>query len=160
MLKYSLLPMERAFAFQILEQSGQIKDAINYVGGSFYSSNGWVIKVSSSPEIKVPSRTIFLRGSHKEQDLRVDRTWNFLSNIERDETISAINQALAEIISFASGYEYRYQVGPQAVLGVFNTSNTVIGTAPEVVTLPEDSTDTEEGWGANRLKHSRPIFQG
>jgi len=153
MLKYSLLPLERAFAFQITEQSNSIKEAINgpYVGGSFMSSNGWVIKIDSCPEIRVPSRTIFLRGSSKENDLRVDRTWNFSSNLERDNTISQIKFALDEIISLSNSINYLVKTTNQM---------TVIGNAPEAFTVPAVSYDTEEGWGANRLKHSKPIFQG
>ena len=145
--------MERAFAFQITEQSSSIKEAINgpYVGGSFMSSNGWVIKVDSCPEIRVPSRTIFLRGSFKVSDLRVDRTWNFSSNFERDQAISEIKFALDEIISLSNSLDYLIKTTNQI---------TVIGNAPEALVIPADSTDTEEGWGANRLKHSRPISQG
>jgi hypothetical protein len=36
----------------------------------------------------------------------------------------------------------------------------VLGNASEALTSPTDSYDTEEGWGANRLKHYKPIFQG
>lgn len=154
--------MERAFAFQILSQSVQIKDAINYIGGSFYASNGWQIKIDSCPEIRVASREIYLRGSSKENDLRVDRTWNFSLNLEKDEAISQINSALSEIISFASSYNQRYQVGPKAVLGVYQNNNTtVIGSAPEVETIPVDALSDEGqfegGWGANRLRHSIPV---
>lgn len=153
MLKYSLLPLERAFAFQVTEQSNSIKDAINgpYVGGSFMSSNGWVIKIDSCPEIRVPSRTIYLRGSSKENDLRVDRTWNFSSNFERDQAISQIKFALDEIISLSNSINYLIKTQNQI---------TVIGNASEALMVPADSHDTEEGWGANRLRHSKPIFQG
>ena len=150
MLKYSLLPLERAFAFQVTEQSNSIKDAINgpYVGGSFMSSNGWVIKIDSCPEIRVPSRTIYLRGSSKENDLRVDRTWNFLSNLERDLAISEIKFALDELISLSNSINYLIKT----------TNNTVIGCASEAFTIPAPSSFiTEEGWGANRLTHYKPM---
>jgi hypothetical protein len=155
MLKYSLLPLERAFAFQITEQSSSIKDAINgpYVGGSFMSSNGWVVKIDSCPEIRVPSRTIYLRGSSQENNLRVDRTWNFSSNFERDQAISEIKFALDELISLSNTVNYLIKSTNQI---------TIIGNAPEALTVLADPYDTEEGWGTNRLKHSKPVhlFQG
>lgn len=158
MLKYSLLPMERAFAFQITEQSSEIKKAINYVGGSFFASNGWTIKMDVYPEIRVASRTIYLRGNTSASDLRVDRTWNLKSNRERDEIISQVNAALAEIISLASSYSYRYQVGPSAWLGVHqNYYQPITWSAPEADVVLGDS--PESGWGANRLSHPQPIFQ-
>lgn len=159
MLNYSLLPMERAFAFQITEQSESIKRAINYVGGSFYSSNGWTIKLDACPEIRVTSRTIYLRGNDASHNLRVDRTWNLNSNLERDEILSQVNKALSEIISFAESYPYSYKIGPNTYLGAYKVNqNPVMSSAPEAEVIPVDFS-FESGWGANRLKHSRPIVQ-
>jgi len=152
--------MERAFAFQITEQSAKIKEAINHVGGSFYSSNGWEITMDACPEIRVTSRKVYLRGFESKQDLRVCRTWNLASNLERDEILSQVNHALSEIISFAESYPYNYQVGPNAWLGVYRKpSNPVYDFAPEAKEFPENPS-FESGWGQNRLRHARPVFQG
>lgn len=160
MLKYSLLPLERAFAFQITEQSESIIQAIKYIGGSFYASNGWQIKIDACPEIRVTSRTIYLRGTDKDQNLRVDRTWNLSSNHYRDEILSQVKAALSEIISFAQSYPFKYQVGPNAILGVHQINmNPVYDFAPEAEKYPEDF-PSESGWGTNRLRHARPILQG
>lgn len=157
MLKYSLVPMEKAFAFQITEQSDKINKAINYIGGSFYASNGWEIKIDTVPEIKVTSRKIYLRGFKSDSDLRVDRTWNLGSNVQRDEILNQVNSALSEIITFAQSYPYNYRIGPNAYLGVYQPYNySVVYSAPEVEVAPVVS--PEDGWGQNRMKHSKPIL--
>ncbi len=105
MLRYVIKPYERAFTFQILSQDSVVEDAINSVGGSFLTSNGWTIRVNRSPEVKVISKRIFLRGSNSSLDLRVDRTWNFGSNRERDMYMRELEYALEEIISFSDEYD-------------------------------------------------------
>jgi len=105
MLSFVIKPYELAFTFQILSQDSIIEDAINSVGGSFHTSNGWTIRVKNSPELKVVSKRIYLRGANSALDYRIDRTWNFSSNVERDMYISEIRQAMAEIISFADAYD-------------------------------------------------------
>ncbi len=101
MLSYNLTSYERAFTFRILSQDSAIKDAIASAGGSFVSSNGWTIQIARSPEIKVVSKRIYLRGSNKANDKRIDRTWNIPSNIKLHQILNQIDSALAEIISFA-----------------------------------------------------------
>ena len=80
MLRYDLTPYERAFTFRVLSQDKAIKDAIASVDGSFVTSNGWTISIQRSPEIKVVSKRIYLRGSNKANDMRIDRTWNIPSH--------------------------------------------------------------------------------
>ena len=105
MLRYIIRPYELAFTFQILSQDRVVEDAIASVGGSFHTKNGWTIRAKNSPELKVISKRIYLRGANSALDLRIDRTWNFDSNRERDMFISEINKAMAEIISFADAYD-------------------------------------------------------
>ncbi len=105
MLRYKINPYERAFTFQILSQDKVVEDAINSIGGSFVSSNGWTICAKNSPELKVVSKRIFLRGKNTSRDMRIDRTWNFKSNYARDLYMSEVDKALAEVISFAREYE-------------------------------------------------------
>lgn len=105
MLSYNLTSYERAFTFRILSQDSAIKDAIASAGGSFVTRNGWTIQIARSPEIKVVSKRIYLRGSNKANDKRIDRTWNISSNFKLHQYINQIDQALGEIISFAENYK-------------------------------------------------------
>jgi len=105
MLRYKLTPYERAFTFQILSQDSVIEDAIASVGGSFLTSNGWKIKIKNSPELKVVSKRIFLRGANSSRDNRIDRTWNIMGNHTRNAIMKDVDIAMAELISFAKAYD-------------------------------------------------------
>lgn len=105
MISYKITPYERAFTFQILSQDRAVKNAIDSVGGVYYTSNGWQVMVKNSPEVKVVTKRLFLRGANKDNDMRIDRTWNFRSNLERDRAIASLEAALADIISFAKEYD-------------------------------------------------------
>lgn len=166
MLRYTLTPYERAFTFQILSQDSAIKDAIASVGGSFVTSNGWTISIKRSPEIKVVSKRIFLRGSNKLNDMRIDRTWNIPSNFKVNQYISQINQALAEIISFAN--QYKSNVEPYGVqlieyLNTYHNFDTyfmqnglpIVNWTSEVQVIYDKDTSFHidaDGWGNNKLK--------
>lgn len=106
MIRYETRPYERAFTFQILSQDKAVEDAIDNLGGSFISSNGWKISSENSPELKVRSKEIFLRGKIKDADWRIDRTWNLPSNADRDLVINNIHQAMRELISSATAMKY------------------------------------------------------
>lgn len=97
-LKYSLVPFEKAVTFQIIYQD---KTLTNYVKetDTFVASNGWKVKVDAEPEIDILNKTIYLMGSDSSKDLKIDRTWNLASNYERDQIISAVHKALAELVA-------------------------------------------------------------
>lgn len=105
MISYKITPYERAFTFQILSQDRAVKNAIDSVGGVYYTSNGWKVSVKNSPEVKVVSKRLYLRGANTANDWRIDRTWNFRSNYERDRAIASLETALNDIISFAREYD-------------------------------------------------------
>lgn len=98
MLKYDLHKFERAFAFQITEQSKE------YSVTNFTASNGWKVSMSVSPEIDVLTQTIWLRGEDSDKNLRVNRVWDLSSNWLRDEIVDAIDLALNEYKSWVKWY--------------------------------------------------------
>ena len=105
MISYKITPYERAFTFQILSQDKVVGKAIESIGGLFYTRNGWKASVKNSPEVKVVSKQLFLRGKNSANDMRIDRTWNFKSNRERDNAIASLNSALLDVIEFAREYD-------------------------------------------------------
>lgn len=101
MLSVYLEPFERAIAFQVTNQDPKITDFIKR-NGSFVASNGWTVTSQVAPELDIKRKIVYLRGSNSSKDKRVDRTWDLRSNSNRDEYISAANQALQELVNAAS----------------------------------------------------------
>ena len=156
MLRYDLTPYERAFTFRVLSQDKAIKDAIASVGGSFVTRNGWTIQIARSPEIKVVSKRIYLRGSNNANDKRIDRTWNVPSNIKLHQYINQIDQALAEIISFAQSYKDTYDsyhTYPDRILSNFHKVNWASEVQLPICSCnPQPVRIDAQGWGNNKLK--------
>lgn len=156
MLRYDLKPYERAFTFRVLSQDKTIKDAIASVGGSFVTSNGWTISTKRSPEIKVVSKRIYLRGSNKANDMRIDRTWNIPSNFKLHQYLHQINQALAETISFAQSYKDTYDsfhTYPNGILSNFHRVNWTSEVQPSICECKTQPVHINaDGWGNNKLK--------
>lgn len=167
MISYKITPYERAFTFQILSQDKAVKRAIDSIGGLFYTSNGWKVSIKNSPEVKVVSKQLFLRGANSANDMRIDRTWNFRSNYERDRAISSLEVALADIISFAREHEnsryfakgdyweddyaiwfdnygtWYYNYAPEAQLMVYGSNSVKIDA---------------NGWGNNKMEGKPTIY--
>jgi len=169
MLRYKLTPYERAFTFQILSQDKVIEDAIASAGGSFLTSNGWKIQVKNSPELKVVSKRIFLRGAKSSRDMRIDRTWNIVDNYKRDAIINDVDQALAELISFAKRYDDRRYTSPGYIHNVFvgcgNPDFYGIPScwywAPEVQIQKKYApyrTIDKDGWGTNKPSGNPMVY--
>lgn len=175
MLRYKITPYERAFTFQILSQDRVIKDAINSIGGSYVTSNGWKVFIRNSPEVKVVSRRLFLRGANTGYDMRIDRTWNFQDNYERDLAIESLETAIADIISFATrydnsryshigntakyrGYANRFEM---ATIYLNHLNDAVQNWASEVQikTQQADSIRIDvNGWGNNKVDSLAPTY--
>jgi hypothetical protein len=165
MLRYKITPYERAFTFQILDQDRVVSSAIDSVGGTFYSSNGWKIMVKNSPEVKVVSKRVYLRGKNKAYDMRIDRTWNFRSNYERDRSISSLENALAELISFAREYDNnRYFIKDdiweeRAVwaddYGIWYYNTDPVSIVP---CHPKSVRIDANGWGNNKLEDKNLVY--
>lgn len=146
MLSYKLVKYETAFTFRILSQSRIIKAAIDSIGGTFVASNGYKVMSRRSPEVKVVTKRLFLRGSNTSKNHRIDRTWNFSSNWERDMKASELEQAVAEVISFANAYENScYGIGTD-VLYTNSFAHYAHVCTPEVRPFRIDS----QGWGNNK----------
>ena len=96
-LNYNLIPFEKAFVFQVTGQSERLSNYV-YNNGPIYLSNGWKVDVSVEPEIRIADKTIFLRGSDSNANLRVDKTYNLPSNYTRDQILSDVNYALKELV--------------------------------------------------------------
>ncbi len=101
MLSAYLVPFERAFCFQITEQSSKLNRALK-THDSFVASNGWTVTKALVPEIQLDPKVIFLRGDDGDRNLRVSRTWDLSNNNARDKYLSQINSALQEFVNFAS----------------------------------------------------------
>ena len=102
-LEYTIIPTECAATFQVLKQSQEIYDFLSK--GHFLASNGTRIDSSDFPEWKESENIVYLRGSNKNQDLKVDVT-RFISNTNRDKKIAMIDEALAELVTVV-GASYR-----------------------------------------------------
>lgn len=158
MLSYNLTSYERAFTFRILSQDSAIKDAITSVGGSFVTRNGWSIQVARSPEIKVVSKRIYLRGSNKANDKRLDRTWNISSNFKLHQYLNQIDQALAEIISFAQSYKDTYKrtycncTYPLVYRDEFLPRFSFTSEVETFISKNRPVRIDAQGWGNNKLK--------
>lgn len=153
MLDYKIVKYETAFTFRILSQSRVIKRALDSIGGTFVASNGYKVMIKRSPEVKVVTRRLFLRGSNTAKDDRMDRTWNFPNNWERDSAALELEQALSEIISFANTYENNcYGIDPHV-----HTNRHIQymnWLAPEARPFRIDA----NGWGNNK-PNGKPTFK-
>lgn len=95
-ITYFLTPVDRGFAFRIDQQSSLLTDALK--SKDFLASNGWRIAMEEGPAINISTKTIFLRGSNKDMDYRIDRSSDLASNRTRDKYVSEINSAIAELV--------------------------------------------------------------
>jgi hypothetical protein len=155
MLNYRLVKYETAFTFRILSQSRIIKAAIDSIGGTFVASNGYKIMIRRSPEVKVVTKRLFLRGSNTSKDDRIDRTWNFSSNWERDMKAQELEQAVAELISFANDYENScYGIGADVLYANRPYIQYTSVFAPEARPFRIDA----QGWGNNK-PHGKPTYK-
>ena len=153
MLSYKIVKYETAFTFRILSQSRIIKAAIDSIGGTFVASNGYKVMIKRSPEVKVVTKRLFLRGSNTAKNDRIDRTWNFSSNWERDMKAEELERAIEEVISFANHFENScYGIAP----GVWDYTSVQYASicAPEARPFRIDS----QGWGTNR-PYGKPTFK-
>lgn len=115
MLSIYLIPFVKAFIFQIVNQNKRLDEFLKTVGGTYRATNGWKIKTSKAPEVDIDSKTIWLRGGDKQQDLRVHRYWNISSDFIRDKYIAEIDSALNEFANSANGVppvDVRIEFGP------------------------------------------------
>jgi hypothetical protein len=103
MLKYNFEPFDRAYTFQILEQSESLSDFVKY-WGPIRTSNGWTVKIDAEPEVDDKAKEIYLRGSKSKSDTRIDKTWDLPSNAYRDFVAREVREALVETISLAKSY--------------------------------------------------------
>jgi hypothetical protein len=88
-----------------VHQDNTITTAIKQ-NGPFTASNGWTVKVDIGPELDIKNKTIYLRGSNRDMDLRIDRTWDLESNYNRDKYIDQVDQAIGELVSWAAMPNY------------------------------------------------------
>jgi len=102
MLTYKIHALDRAIAFQIIEQSPEVSKIMKtrVWNEACLVSNGWTIKQSNCPAIDVNNRIIFLRGSDSSKDLRIDRIWDLSSDSYRDSIINQVDSALKEFLVF------------------------------------------------------------
>jgi len=107
LLKYNLIPLQRAFVFQILGQDESLSEYVKY-NGPFRASNGWEVKIVAEPEVNVEERTIYLRGKDSTKDLNAHRNCHFDSNYDRDYVIDEVNSALKELVSSFKSYRRHY----------------------------------------------------
>jgi hypothetical protein len=109
-LRYDLIPVERALVFQVLDQSPEVTNFLRKVG-SFQASNGLRIATADFPEFKDSENTIFLRGSDKAKDGKVDTT-RFVTNIIRDKKAVMVHQALKELVDTVKSLQSYYAPVP------------------------------------------------
>lgn len=111
LLKYNLIPLERAFVFQVLGQDEKLSEYVKY-NGPFVASNGWEVRIDAEPEVNVENKTIFLRGDKGIKDLNAHRNYNLDSNYDRDYIIDEVNSALKELVSSFKSHR-RYSTTPK-----------------------------------------------
>lgn len=155
MLDYKIVKYETAFTFRILSQSRIIKAAIDSIGGTFVASNGYKVMTKNSPEVKVVTKRLFLRGSNTAKNNRIDRTWNFSDNWERDMKAEELQSAIAEVISFANAYENScYGIGSDVLMNNCSYISYASVCAPEARPFRIDA----NGWGNNKPGY-KPTFK-
>jgi hypothetical protein len=109
-LKYSLVPLDKAYVFQVLYQSDGLTEFVKTYG-PIRTNNGWTIGVDEEPEVNAIHEKIFLRGSNSKKDLNVHKTYGLSSNYERDTIIDAVNKALKQVVEdYKAWKSNRYSV--------------------------------------------------
>lgn len=109
MLKVNMAVFKQAFGFQITEQSDEISEFVN--GHGFRASNGWKFRIDRGPELKIGSKTIYLRGYDNTIDLRVHRAQN-LAQRDVNRLVREIQDACEELVE-AADYHKRYCRSPR-----------------------------------------------
>lgn len=110
MLSIYLIPFVKAFIFQIVNQNSKLDNFLKAIGGVYYAPNGWKITQGKAPEVNIASKTIWLRGGDRQQDLRIHRYWNLDNDFVRDRIIAEIDSALNNFASSANS-EPKVNVG-------------------------------------------------
>lgn len=98
MLSIHLIPFQKAFIFQIVNQHNKLEDYLKQIGGVYYAPNGWAIRTGKAPEVNIAAKTIWLRGYDREQDLRIHRYWGISTDGVRDQYMSEIDMALQSFV--------------------------------------------------------------
>ena len=100
-LSYTLSKLEHGLGFQIHEQSADITAFL--AKNTYRASNGILVAADTFPEFqesgKGGSVTVYLRGSDKRQDNKLDVT-RFVGNMQRDAKKAMVDAALAEFVDF------------------------------------------------------------
>lgn len=104
MLNYSIIVFERAIAFQITAQSEDYAQFLDFMGGTFKASNGWIITADITPALDPTRKLIYLRGDDETKNLRVDRTYDMDSNHEAWATKLQAEEAIEEFRVHAELY--------------------------------------------------------
>lgn len=115
-LKYAFIPVESACEFQILEQSKEVYNILSK--GYYQASNGMRVAIAQFPEFKDSANTVYLRGSDKSKDLKVDTT-RFVRNSVRDNKMELVTEALAEFVNFV---KKSYKPAPSLLDEFFGTA--------------------------------------
>lgn len=99
-LAYHLDQYEKAFIFQVVEQSDQVINFITRVG-VFEARNGWRVMIDRQPEVDLDNRVIYLQGRKSNKDSYVHRNQNVGNAKEVKKICGAIDNALAELVKEA-----------------------------------------------------------
>lgn len=106
MLKYFLPQLaEGSFSFQVLYQDPKIDSYIkSRLGGVFNAGNGWRVTIDAEPELKVKEKVIYLRGSDRYEDEKID-SFHGLSKKEAESLQKQVRQALTELVAAVKAWK-------------------------------------------------------
>lgn len=105
---YSLEKSDHALTFQVLDQSSDITAFLK--NRNFLSrKTGLRIGLSKYPEFKHSENFIFLRGSDKSNDFKLDVT-RFVGNMQRDKAYEMVKVAIQELVDTVKALSTPYQL--------------------------------------------------
>ena len=106
LLSYQFGSFNRAFNFQIHEQSKDLTDFVKDCG-YFHSTNGWKVEVAAHPEIYLSGKTIYLRGSNANKDFKIQSVSDVDQSVVNRLDFQ-IKETLGELVkSFKQAQKYR-----------------------------------------------------
>lgn len=108
-VRYRLEKAPNALVFQVLEQSPDVSAFLN--GRNFLSKKtGLRIGTSKYPEFKHSKNFIFLRGSDKSNDFKLDVT-RFVGTMQRDNAYDMVKTAIQELVDTVKAASTAYSIG-------------------------------------------------
>jgi len=104
-IDYTLKKVEKGLLFQVNYQSPAVSEFLR--NNRFQASNGLIIAASEFPEFKESKNTVYLWGSDKTRNGKLDAT-SFTHNFKRDNAYNMLKQAMLEFVEYVQSLQPRF----------------------------------------------------